>query len=112
MIRNSDVTNLSLDLKEIDGKYVLGISSTVAVATKGQLIRKKSGRRNIVMLFLIVLSLTVALDVVGMLLPDASFGRTLVYIGVFPAILVNIVSARYIIRNISQPSQEASSIQV
>ena len=108
--KNSDVANLSLDLKETNGKYVLGISSTVA--KKGELMSKKSGRRNIVMLFLTALSLTVALDVVGMILPDASFGRTLVYLGVYPAILVNIISARYIIRSISQPSQKAISIQV
>ena len=92
--------------------YVLGISSIVSVATKGELIRKTSGGRNIVTLFLIALSLTVALDVVGMLIPDASIGRSLVYLGVYPAILVNIISARYIIRSISKPSKEAISLQV
>lgn len=110
VIKNSDVTNLSLDLKEINGKYVLGISSSVAA--KEELVRKGSGRKKIVILFLASLSLAVALDIAGMLLPDASFGRTLIYLGFFPAILVNIISARYIIRNISQPSQETVSHQV
>lgn|GEM_PF-2887985 len=109
---NSEVTNLSLDLKEINGKYVLGISSIVALETKGEPIGKRFGRRNIVILFLIALSLTVGLDVVGMSLPEASFGRTLVYLAEFPAILVNIISARFIIRNISKPSKEAISLQV
>ncbi|HVB12625.1 MAG TPA: hypothetical protein VNE86_05785 [Nitrososphaerales archaeon] len=101
---------MSLDLKEINGKYVLGISSSVAA--KEELVRKGSGRKKIVILFLASLSLAVALDIAGMLLPDASFGRTLIYLGFFPAILVNIISARYIIRNISQPSQETVSHQV
>ncbi len=108
MIKSYDVTNLSLDLKEIDGKYFLGISSSIAVATKGESIHKETGRGHIAMLFLVSLSLAVALDSVGMLLSNASLGRTLVYFGFFPAILVNIISARYIIRNISQPSQDAT----
>ena len=110
VIKNSDVTNLSLDLKEINGKYVLGLSSSVAA--KREPIRKKSGRRNIVILFLVSLSLAVSLDLVGMLLPSAILGRTLVYFGFFPAIFVNIISARYIIRNISQLSHETVSYQV
>jgi len=111
MTKKSDIAKLSLDLKEINGRYVLGISSTVAVATKGELIRKETGRRNIVKLFLASLSLAIVLDAVGVLLPNASLGRTLVYLGEFPAILVNIISARYIIRNISQPSPETLSFQ-
>jgi len=109
---NSEVTNLSLDLKEINGKYVLGISSIVALETRGEPIGKKSGRRNIVILFLIAMALMVGLDLVGMSLPEASFGRTLVYLAEFPAILVNIISARYIIRNISKTSREAISVPV
>ena len=100
-IKNSDITNLSLELKEIDGKYILGINSTVVVATKGEQIRKYTGSRNLLIVFVASLSLTVVLASVGMLLPDAIFGRTLVYLSEFPAILVNIVSTRYIIRHIS-----------
>ncbi|MHB1868414.1 MAG: hypothetical protein ACYCPP_05655 [Nitrososphaerales archaeon] len=103
---------MSLDLKELNGKYVLGISSSVAVAPKEEPVRKESGRKNIVILFLASLSLAVALDLVGMLLPSPNLGRTLVYLGFFPAILVNIISARYIIRNISQSSQETVSYLV
>jgi len=100
-IKNSDIRNLSLEIKEINGKYVLGISSTVVVATKGELVRKETGSRNLVTIFLVSLSLTVVLAVVGMLVPASPLGRTLVYLSEFPAILVNIISTRYIIRNIS-----------
>jgi hypothetical protein len=99
-IKNSDISKLSLDLKENNGKYVFRISSTTAVATKGEPIRKETGSRNIIIVFSISLAVTILLDVVGMLLPDASLGRTLVFWGEYPAILVNIIAARYIIRNI------------
>ncbi len=98
--KDSDA-NVSLDLKEINGKYVLGISSTVALATKLEPIHEASGGKNIMILFLVSLSLLVVLDVLGILFFDATVGRTLVYLGEFPAILVNIIGARYIIRNYS-----------
>jgi hypothetical protein len=101
MIKNSDVSEFSLDIKEIDGKYVVAIGSAVALATKGEVLRKDTGSRNITIVFLVALSATVALNSIGILLPDAIFGRTLVYLGTFPAILVNIIAARYIIRNIT-----------
>jgi hypothetical protein len=101
MITNSDISDFSLDVKELDGKYVLAISSGVAVATKGEPIRKETGSRNITIVFLVSLSVTVGLDLIGILLPDPIFGRTLVYLGEFPAILVNIISARYIIKSTS-----------
>jgi hypothetical protein len=100
MIKNSEISDFSLDIKEIEGKYVLAIGSSVAVATKGELVRKETGSRNITIVFLVSLSVTVVLDLVGMSLPDPIFGRTLVYLGEFPAILVNIISARYVIKNI------------
>ena len=101
VMKNSEITNFSLEIKETNGKYVLGISSTVVVATKGEPVRKETGSRNPVMVFLVSLSLTVVLAVVGMLVPASPLGRTLVYLSEFPAILVNIISTRYIIRNIS-----------
>jgi len=100
-IKESDITQLDMDLKNDNGKYVLKISSTTAVATKGEPIRKNTGSRNIIIVFSISLAITVLLDVSGMLLPDAVTGRTLVFWGEFPAILVNIISGRYIIRNLS-----------
>jgi hypothetical protein len=100
-IKNSDITNLSFELNEANGKYFLDIKSTIVLATKGQLIRKEAGNRNLIIVFLVSLSVMVALALVGMLLPDAVLGRTLVYLSEFPAILVNIISTRYIIRNIS-----------
>lgn len=100
-IKNSDITKLSFEIKETNGKYILGIRSTVVVATKGELIRKDTGSRNLTVVFLISLSLMIVLALAGMLLPNAGFGRSLVYWSTFPAILVNIISARYIIRNIS-----------
>ncbi len=100
VIPNSDVSEFSLDIKEVDGKYVFCISSGIAVATKGEPIRKDTGSRNTTIVFLASLSVTVALDLTGMLFQDPIFGRTLVYLGEFPAILVNIISARYIIKSI------------
>jgi hypothetical protein len=100
-IKNSNVTDLSLDIKEKDGKFILDINSTVVVATKGEQVRKFTGSRNLVIVFLVSLSIWLTLAMIGMLLPDPIFGRTLVYLSEFPAILVNIISTRYIIRNIS-----------
>jgi len=100
MIKNSEISDFSLDIKEIEGKYVLAIGSSVAVATKGELVRKETGSRNITIVFLVSLSVTAVLDLVGMSLPDPIFGRTLVYLGEFPAILVKFISARYVIKNI------------
>jgi hypothetical protein len=101
LIRNSEVTNLSLELKQTNGKYVLDVNSTVLVATKGEQVRKYTGSRNLLIVFFVSLTIWVVLALVGILLPDAIFGRTLVYLSEFPAILVNIISTRYIIRNIS-----------
>ena len=99
-IKESDISKLALDLKQDNGKYVLKISSTTMVATKGEPIRKDTGSRNTIIVFSISLALSILLDVGGMLLPDASLGRTLVFWGEFPAILVNIISARYVIKNL------------
>lgn len=35
-IKNSDITNLSFELNEANGKYFLDIKSTIVLATKGQ----------------------------------------------------------------------------
>jgi hypothetical protein len=101
IIKNSEITNLSLELKEANGKYILDVKSTVLVATKGEQVRKYTGSRNLLIVFFVSLAVWVALALVGILLPDPIFGRTLVYLSEFPAILVNIISTRYIIRNIS-----------
>jgi hypothetical protein len=99
-IPDSDISKLALDVKKSDGKYIFKVSSTTAIATKGEPIRKDTGSRNTIIVFSVSLAITILLDVGGLLAPDATLGRSLVFWGEFPAILVNIISARYIIRNL------------
>ncbi len=103
--KTTDVSNVTLELKKAKGSYVLGITSTVALS--GEQIRKRQSRK-VLIIFLVVLSLLIILDVIGILLPNASTGRTLVYFGEYPAFVVNIIAGRFVIKNISQRSRGAS----
>jgi hypothetical protein len=100
-IDNSDIKQLSIDVKKVNGNYVVDIFSTVKVATKGEQIREENGNRKLTIVFLGSLSIMVILIVTGMLLPAAGLGRTLVYLGTFPGILVNAIATRYIIKSLT-----------
>jgi len=101
MIKNSDMRDLSLDIKESNGTFVLGINSRVVVGTGSQTVRNEKKSKTLLKVFVIALLLMLAFTIVGMIIPDASLGRSFLAIGEFPAFLVNVIAARYIIKNIS-----------
>ncbi len=100
-IKNFDIKNFTLDVKESDGKYVLGINSTVVVGKTGESVRKETEGRNLMIVFFVTLSLVAVFAIVGILIPNASLGRSFILISVFPAFLANVIGARYIIKSIS-----------
>lgn len=100
-VKNSDVKNLTLEVNELNGKYTLGLASKVVVGTNGISVRDKQPRsKNLAIVFLIALAIMVSFAAAGMLVPNASFGRSFLVISAFPSFLVNIIGARYIIKNI------------
>jgi hypothetical protein len=100
-IENSDIKVLSVDVKKTGENFVIDISTSTVIATKGQEVRKDAGNRNLILVFLVSLSIMIIFILVGFLLPPAEFGRTLVYLSVFPGIAVNTIATRYIIKYLS-----------
>jgi hypothetical protein len=97
-IKNSDLTDWHLNVKESDGTYVLDVAATITIETKKELTPGEKRSKNLIILFVISLCLMVGLSTVGMLLPDAGLGRTLVLLGTIPAFVVNLVGARFLIK--------------
>jgi hypothetical protein len=100
--KNSNLTDLSLDLKETNGTYSLELKSKMLVAKDRQIIPRK-GRDYVGIIFLVALALMMTFIVVGMLEHNPGLGRSLVYYGLYPAFVVNILGARYVIRKLATP---------
>jgi hypothetical protein len=97
-VKNSDLTDWNLNVKDVDGTYTLDLAATVIVETKKELSPGERRSKNLIIIFLVSLFLMLGLDIVGMLLPDAGLGRTLVLLGTIPAFIVNLVSASFLIK--------------
>jgi hypothetical protein len=97
-VKNSDLTDWHLNVKESDGRYTLDVAATVIVETKKELSPGERRSKNLIIIFLVALFLMIGLDLIGMLLPDAGLGRTLVLLGTIPAFIVNLVSASFLIK--------------
>jgi hypothetical protein len=97
-VKNSDITDLSLDLKEANGTFTLEIKSKTLVADR-QIIRRK-GRDWVRIIFVFSLLVMLVFVVTGMLDPNVTGGRSLVYIGLYPAFVVNTLGARYVIKKL------------
>jgi hypothetical protein len=100
-IKNSDVEDLSLDIKEMNGAYILGINSKIVVGTNGKTVRKNEAvSKNLAKAFVIAMGAMVLFVILGMSIPDASLGRSFILISAFPAFVVNVIGARYIIKSV------------
>ena len=97
-IKKSDLTNWHFNVKESDGTYILDVNATITIETKKELSPNEKRSKNLIILFIIALCLMVGLSTIGMILPDAGLGRTLVLLGTIPAFIVNLVSARFLIK--------------
>jgi hypothetical protein len=97
-VKNSDITDLSFDLKEKNGTYTLEIKSKTIVADR-QIIRRR-GRDWARIVLLVSLAIMLIFVITGMLDRDPVGGRSLVYIGLYPGIVVNTLGARYVIRKL------------
>ena len=97
-VKNSDITDLSLDLEEKNGIYTLEIKSKTLIADR-QIIRRK-GRDWVRIVFLFSLAVMLVFVITGMFDPNAIGGRSLVYIGLYPAFVVNTLGARYVIQKL------------
>ena len=95
-MKNSDVSDLSINIDKTKETYVVEIKSKTILAGDRLLIRRK-GRDWVKIVFIVSVVLMILFIVPGMLIPDASIGRTLVYIGFWPSIVANTLGARYAI---------------
>ena len=101
-MKNSDVSDLSIDLDESKGTYVLEIKSKTILAGDRMLIRRR-GRDWARIVFVVSVVLMIVFIVPGMLVQDATTGRSLVYIGLWPSIVANTLGARYAIKRMMSP---------
>jgi hypothetical protein len=101
-MKNSDVSDLSIDLDESKGTYVLEIKSKTILAGDRMLIRRR-GRDWVRIVFVVSVVLMIIFIVPGMLVKDATTGRSLVYIGLWPSIVANTLGARYAIKRMMSP---------
>jgi hypothetical protein len=101
-IKNSDVSDLSIDLDEVKGTYTLEIKSKTILAGDHQLIRRR-GRNWTAIVFAASVIAMIVLVIPGMLIHDATTGRSLVYVGLYPSIVANTLGARYVIKRMMSP---------
>lgn len=94
-----------MDLREEkNGNYVFDIKSKLLVSTERPIVRQKGrGSTYIAIIFVIALALMVAFIILGIADPDPVGGRSLVSFSLYPAFLVNLLGARYVIRGLSAP---------
>ena len=101
-IKNSDVEDFELEVRETDEKYFLAINSRVLVGKNGVPVRKKGkGSRNLAIAFVILVVIMASFIIAGMLSPNPVYGRSLLFISDFPAFVVNMLGARYLIKSIT-----------
>jgi len=97
-IRASDLTKLSFEVKPINGTPILGIDAIITIETKQALTPKENRRRIFVIVFLISLIFMIGLSTIGLLLPYAGLGRTLVLLSEIPAFVFTIVCTKFLIK--------------
>ena len=103
VVKNSDVTDLTINIAETKNAYVLNVLSNVLVSRDRKIIRKEGrGELYIAIVFLISLLIMVFLAVTGMLDSDPIGGRSLVSLSLYPAFVVNLLGARYVIKGLTQ----------
>jgi len=103
-VRASNVTKLSFDVKPINGTPTLGIDAIITIETKLVLTPKENRRRILVILFLISLVFMIGLSTIGLLLPYAGLGRTLVLLSEIPAFVFTIVCTKFLMKRKSRSS--------
>ena len=98
-VKTSDVTRFSFDAKPSNGMRTLGIDATITIETKQTLTPKESRRKVMVILFLISLVFMLGLSTIGLLLPYAGLGRTLVLLSEIPAFVFSLVCTKFLMRS-------------
>lgn len=94
---------MAIDLEETDkGVYTLEVKSKAIFAGDRQLIRRR-GRDWTRIVLIASIIVMIAFIVPGMLIKDATTGRSLVYIGVWPGIVANTLGARLMIKRMMSP---------
>jgi hypothetical protein len=103
-VKDSDVSDLSLDVKEKMGTYTIGIGSTIVLEPKKVLTPKEKRRKNLIIILLISLIFMIGLSTIGAWLPDAqaSLGRTLILLSEIPAFAYSLVSTRFLMKKASR----------
>ena len=91
-----------MDLDEKKGVYTLEIKSKTILAGDRQLIRRR-GRDWVRIVFIASIVLMLVFIIPGMVIRDATTGRSLVYIGLYPSIVANTLGARYAIKRMMSP---------
>jgi len=99
-VKSSDVSDLSLEVKEKMGTFTIDIGSTLVLESKKVLTPKEKRRKNLIISFIISLIFMVALSTIGAWLPDAQagLGRTLILLSEIPAFAYNLVSTRFLMK--------------
>jgi hypothetical protein len=102
-VKGSNVSDLSLVVKEKMGTYTVA-RSTLVLESKKVLTPKEKRRKNLIISFIITLILMVALSTIGAWLPDAqaSLRRTLILLSEIPAFGYNLVSTRFLMKKASR----------
>ena len=103
-VKDSDVSDLSMDVKEKMGTYTIGIGSTIVLEPKKVLTPKEKRRKNLIISLIISLIFMIGLSTIGAWLPDAqaSLGRTLILLSEIPAFAYSLVCTRFLMKKASR----------
>ena len=103
-VKDSNVSDLSLEVKEKMGTYTLGIGSTIVLESKKVLTPKEKRRKNLIISLIISLIFMIGLSTIGAWLPDAQagLGRTLILLSEIPAFAYSLVSTRFLMKKASR----------
>jgi hypothetical protein len=97
-VKGSDVRDWHFKVREVDGVYLVDLSTTVAISPKTELTKQERAGKHLMMSFVAAFVMAVVLATVGMLLPDAVLGRELVLISTIPGFVAQLIGARFLIK--------------
>ena len=97
-VKNSEVRDWQFKVREVDGVYLVDVSTSIAISPKKDLTKEEKRGKFQMIAFVISFLAMLVLGVIGGLLPDAYLGRELVIVSEIPGFVAQLIGARFLVR--------------
>ena len=98
-VEGSEVKDWHFNVREVDGVYIVDLSTTVAISPKTQLTKEERTGKYLIVSFVLAFLAWLVLGTVGMLLPNVLLGRDLVLFSTIPGFVAQLIAARFLIKS-------------